>query len=259
MSLQYDNVTIVLQGILNENIDLVEILENYTKICKVVLSIYNTDLDKVKEICKNYQTVMIIENDITDYDQLPVIIDPEFKNCSLQELQKSVFQICTTKKGLDIVTTEYVVKSRVDHYYSGLHKFIEYGLDKKKIIVSSIFTRGCKDTYCACRYCLSDCLFMGKTNDIKLCFNICYTTRVLTRPETGIWRPYFLYVFNKKGIDIDNLDDETYVQHMMELVEVYCVNFLHPYKLKICNRIETHMWDVAKPTYDYLMVGCDYK
>ncbi len=259
MEFKYNNVTIVLQGILNQEINLIDTLELYTKLCKVILSIYTTDMEAVTKICQNFPSVTIVENHLEEYEKLSVIVDPEFRHCNAKSLQNGIFQICTTKKGLDIVNTEYVVKSRIDHYYSGITKFIEYGLLKKKIISSSIFMRGCKDTYCSCRYCLSDCLFMGKSTDIKLCFELCYNTRVLTRPETGIWKPYFLHIFNKRGIDINSVDDETYVKYMAELVEIYCVNYMHPYRLKICNRIETHMWDKAKSTEDYLIHGCDYK
>jgi hypothetical protein len=100
---------------------------------------------------------------------------------------------------------------------------------------------------------------MGVTSEIKLCFDLCYNEKMLTRPETGIWKPYFVYKFNEKGINIVDVDIDEYVNHMAEMVEIYCINNIEPYKLKICNRIETRMGDVEKTTKDYLLFGCDYK
>lgn len=257
MSVLYDNVTIMLQGILHDNIDLAEILTNYTKLCNIVLSIYTFDVDKVNAICKSFPTVTIVINDLEEYKKHPVTLDPEFAHCDTTALQRGHFHRCTTKKGLENINTEYVVKSRVDQYYSGLSKFIEHGIKTPKITTSSIYVRGCKDKVHACRYCLSDCLFMGKTSDIKLCIDLCYNTFLLTRPETGMWKPYIRYIFNQKGIDIDLVDDETYIQYMLNVVDVVCINKMYPYKLKICNRIVTYLHDNDKTTKEYITYGCD--
>jgi len=258
--MQYDNVTILLQGIINDQVDLYKTLEIYTKLCPVVLSIYTFDLDKVTKICESFPTVQIIENDLDEYSKLPVIIDPLVEHGILSVIQRLYFQICSTKKGLEYITTEYVVKSRVDHCYENIFKFIECGLRTQKIVSSSIFVRGCMDNNVInrCRYCLSDCLFMGKTSNIKLCFELCYDAKLLTRPETGIWTPYFTHIFKEKGIDINSVDDETYVKYMVDVVEVYCVNELCPYTIKLWDNVHTYLHDSVKSTYDYLMCGCDY-
>jgi len=252
----YSNVTILLQGILNRDINLIDILIVYIKLCNVVISVYRSDLPQVLEICKSFPTVIVVENDIEEYKKIPVTIDNEFKSFSMQYLQNSFYQICTTKKGLSVIHTEYVIKTRVDHFYQNLSNFIQHGLDTKKIITSSIFVRGYKDRYG--KFCFSDCLFMGKMSDIKLCFDLSYNNFLLTVPELAIWKPYFVYIFKMKGIDILSVDDETYLQYMVELIDIYHINKLLPYKINIRNRIETHINDNNKTTKEYLMYGCDY-
>ncbi len=255
----YNNVTILLQGILNENIKLIDTLNNYTKICNVVLSVYKSDIKKVIDICKIFPEVIIVENDIEDYNKQPVIIEGEFAKYPLDFLQNGFFQICTTKKGLCVIHTEYVLKSRIDHFYSNLHNFIQHGLNTKKIISSPIFVRGCNDPFFPCRYHLSDCLFMGKTSDIKLCFNLSYDNKLLTFPELGIWKPFFINKFNTLQIDINSVDDETYLDNMLKLVDIFPIDELKPYKIKIANNINTCMESKPKTTRDYLTIGYDTK
>jgi hypothetical protein len=253
----YENVTILLQGILHKDINLAETLNVYTKLCNVVLSVYKTDLDETLKICESFPGVIIVENDITEYDDIPLILDKKFSHCMLNNIYNGFFQICTTKKGLSVIHTEYVIKSRIDHYYSRMSKFIHHGLNTNKIISSSVFVRGCNDKQHPCRFCLSDCLFMGKTSDIKLCFNLCYENRLLTRPETGIWEPYFIHIFKLKGIDINSVNNDEYIKYMLELVDVYCITKLQPYKIKFRTGIETRMNDKLKTTQEYLTYGCD--
>ncbi len=258
MEVLYKNVTILLQGILHKDINLENTLNVYTKLCKVVLSIYKPDLDTVLEICKSYPTVIIVENNISDYENQIVTLDKQFTDCKISVLQNGFFQICSTKQGLSIIHTDYVVKSRVDHYYEKLEKFIKHGLlNQNKIISSSIFVRGCKGLKHPCRYNLSDCLFMGKTDDIKLCFKICYDNKLLTRPETGIWEPYFIHIFKLKNININSINDDKYINYMTDLVDIYCINKIQPYKIKFGNEISTFINDRIKTTSEYLLYGCD--
>jgi hypothetical protein len=98
---------------------------------------------------------------------------------------------------------------------------------------------------------------MGKTNDIKLCVKLGYENRLLTHPERGLWKPYFEYIFNLKGINISSVNDETYVQYMSELVDIYCINNIKTYKLKFRNGIKTYIEDTNKTTKEYLTFGCD--
>jgi hypothetical protein len=259
MTPQFTNVTILMEGALFPDINLHETLNIYTKVCNVVLSIYKTDLDAIKQICTSFPNVVIIENDINEYKSQPVRIDPEFKNHTAISLLLGYCQICSVKKGLEYIDTPYVVKTKIDHCYGNICEFIQYGLTTNKIIASSLFQRGCQDKSIPnrSRYCLTDTLFMGKTSDIKLCFDLCYENRLLTRIATGIWTPYFIHIFKNKGIDINDVDDESYAKYMGEVVDIYCVNKLGSYKFKYFNNVMTYMYDNDKTTYEYLMYGCD--
>lgn len=259
MSVLYNNVTIMLQGILHDEVDLVNTLTLYTKLCNVVLSIYVFNADSVMAMCSSFNNVSIVLNDLSEYERDQVTVDEAFKHCDINALHKGYFQICTTKKGLDAVTSEYVIKSRVDHYYEGIEEMIKCCINTDKIVISSVYVRGCHDRNAdhTSRCCFSDCLFMGKTEKLQLCFVLCYNKKLLTRPETGQWTPYFEYVFEQMGLDVQSIDDETYLQIMLQLVEIMCINSLGSYRLKICNRIETYLYDTNKSTKEYLLYGCD--
>jgi hypothetical protein len=104
----FEDVTILLQGMLHDDINLHEILNVYANLCNVVISVYKKDIDKVNEVSKEFENVTIIENDQSEYEKTPLIVDQDFKNCEVRVLQSGFFQICTTKKGLDIINTKYV-------------------------------------------------------------------------------------------------------------------------------------------------------
>ena len=259
MSLLFDNVTILIEGPFCPDICLYETLNIYTKICNVVLSIYKTDIDAINDICESFSNVRIIENDIDEYKKHEVRIDPEFKNHTAISLLLGYCQICSVKKGLEYINTPYVVKTKMNHCYENIQKFIEHGLNTQKITASSLFHRGCCDGCIAnrSRYCLTDTLFMGRIEDIKLCFDLCYENRLLTRVATGIWEPYFIHIFKEKGIDINSVDDETYMKYMLDVVNIYCFNKLGPYRFKYFDDVRTYMPDNDKMTFEYLIYGCD--
>jgi len=252
-----NNITILLYGNLHEDISLIDTLNVYTKLCNVVLSVYKSDIDKVLEIRKLFPTIIIVANDITEYEKHPLKVNKQFVTWNTLHLQNGFFDICMIKLGLSVIHTKHVLVSRIDHYYSCLSKFIEYGLNAEKIVTSSIYVRGCKDRFFPFRFHFSNCLFMGKTNDIKLCFNLCYNNGLLTCPELGIWKPYFTHIFNIKSIDINTVNDEMYVEYVSELMDVYSINNVGPYKIKLDCGIKTHMNDNNKTTKEYLTYGCD--
>lgn len=256
---QFADVTIILEGRLYTEISLYETLSTYTKVCNVILSIYDTDINEINKICESFPEVIIIENNISEYKRHPVRIDQQFKNHTAISLLSGYVQICCVKKALEYVITPYVVKSKIDHYYKNIHKFIEHGLKTNKITSSSLFQRGCQDNNIPnrSRFCLTDTLFMGKIENIKLCFDLCHANALLTRVATGIWSPYFVHIFKLQNISIDLVDDETYIKCMEEVVDIYCINNFGPYKFKYFDSVREYMHDNTKTTINYLTYGCD--
>lgn len=251
---KYDNTTILIEGQFIPDIDLNELLQTYTPLCDVVLSIYDTDYDKIKKICDQYNNVHIIHNNIQKYRQIPLRIDTQFKNHTAISLLSGFIQICSIRKALKHINTKYIVKTKIDHFYGGMDKFITLG-QTDKITLSSLFQRGCKDNNIPnrSRFCLTDTLFMGLTATLRNCFDLCYDNKLLTRVATGIWSPYFMDVLK----DIDIADDNDYAREMEKLVTIHNVNEFGPYKLKYFNNVRNYMHDNTKSTYDYLLYGCD--
>ena len=147
-------VTILLQGVINPNIDLNKTITEYKQYGKIVLSIYKNEYEYIINNIKHLEDLDIVLNDIDTYDN--EILKFPLKSSHYYQLQ-------TTKKGLEKINTEYVIKTRVDHYYSNLNLFIQKCFDTDKIIVLSHYIRG----FSQYTYHLSDCLFMGKTIEIK--------------------------------------------------------------------------------------------
>ena len=245
----FNDVTILLQGVLHKDISLSDILDSYTKFCNVILSIYDTEYDSVESIAKNYKNVTIVKNNLESFTNVlrqrnQLSPHPYYNN--------SYYQICTTLAGLEHVTTPYVVKSRVDHYYEGIDGFIKTGLEKDKLISSSLFVRG----YSLKPYHLSDCLFMGKKEYIQKGFSYAERTFHESWPEYLIWKSYFTAFSHEVNVDLNSLNEGQYYDFMDKHVHIYCINNFSKFRFKFKDIIITRSEDYDKSTLEYLRHGC---
>lgn len=245
----FNDVTILLQGVLHKDISLSDILDSYTKYCHVILSIYDSDYDIAQQIAKKYENVTLVVNNVHD-----------FKN-ALQERKlyshsdyhnNCYYQIRTTLMGFTHVTTPYVVKSRVDHFYEGLDDFIRTGLKIKKLVSSSLYVRG----YSMSSYHLSDCLFMGCTDHIQKGLVYAEKNYHETWPEVFIWKSYFTVFFQQFGLELHKLTKEQYYENMEKYVHIYSINNFPRFRIKVMREIMTSFDDRQKTTTEYLQRGC---
>lgn len=89
------------------------------------------------------------------------------KKPSVNGKQNSNLQIESTKRGLKLVDTKYVIKMRGDEYYSNI-KDLEalISSNENKIITSPVFFR----SPTMCKYHVSDHLIIGTTENLKKMF-----------------------------------------------------------------------------------------
>ena len=256
MSYQYyNNVTIILQGIINKNVDIFNTLSEYINYGQIIISIYDEleDIDIINNIKKTFPTVTIAHNNLKD-NKLELTELNKFTNTPYMD--NCYYQIKSTLKALEYVNTEYVVKSRVDHYYKSVDDFIIWGIHQNKIISSSIFVRGVNYA----KYHLSDCLFSGKTCEISKMMNLALQNYNPGCPEVNIWKPYILHIAKINNVNLECLDDNSYAEFMAKYFYIYCINRHASYKINYRKIINTYINDRDKTTIDskeYFLLGCD--
>lgn len=250
-----ENTTIILQGCINREVDVFNTIANYQNYGQVILSIYIDleDMNTIIKIANNFPSIHIINNNFIQYKNDLVNMN---KYESIPYLDNCYYQIRSTKKSLQKVISNYVVKTRIDHYYGSMGDFIRLGIDQNKIISSSVFVRGVDYA----RYHLSDHLFCARTNDMKNIFDLALQNYSPGCPEINIWKPFIFYKASLENINLDMLDNNSYADWMAKMFYVYCINRHSNYKLRYQNNIVTSLNDRDKTHNDskeYFLLGCD--
>jgi hypothetical protein len=240
-----NTITILLQGVININVNIFQIVEDYSKYGQVIISTYD-DYDTLivcDEILSKYPKTIIINNNLNNLsaqnDLFGINYDPI-------KSHNYYFQLKTTLAGLEKATTPYVLKSRVDHHYADINKLIMHGIGSKKMVVSSNFVRGFSHR----KYHFSDCLFFGETSEIIRMYNLSYKYYIPNKntlpclppfacPEVSIWRPYLLDLAAKEYFDIELADIESYIQFICTKISIYCINLHKSYRVKYTSGIYT--------------------
>jgi len=221
-------ITIILQGITCPDVDIIKTLTEYTKLARVILSIYLSveSADLIEKIRVEFPSILIIDNDQSELEKLCI---QKFGNVPKGN-KHTFFQLNCMINALHHVTDQYVIKSRVDHYYGNLDKFIEK-LYTNKIVSSSNCIRGSKSIYG--KYHLSDSLFGGLTSEIKRVYELAIlSNKLLDIPEIILWKPYLTTKFNE--LKLPNESDREYSNSMCELVTVYSI-YMTVFKIRLNN------------------------
>ena len=245
-----EDVTILLQGILNKDVDIFETIELYSLSGHIVLSVY--DDEYTKNICNRIlelypNDVSVVYNNLETYQK-------EFEEIKKRYNERIInnfyFQFKTTINGLQTIHTKYVVKSRVDHYYSDIDKLIAHGIVTKKLVSSSLHIRGLFDKRHPTYYFhMSDSLFFGETIKIKqmlyLANQMSFTSIMMEKgAEVRLWKPYLIMLAESEGLKLDDThikhgeDYEymlKYVHFLNSKITVYPANLHNSFKIKFGN------------------------
>ena len=256
------DVTILLQGILNKDIDIFQTIELYSLSGHIVLSVYDDEYTKniCNQILKLYPTdVSVVYNNLETYKREYEEIK---KNYNDPTLNNFYFQLKTTISGLENIQTKYILKSRVDHYYSDIDKFIAHGIISKKIISSSLYVRGLFDKkYPKAYFHMSDLLFFGETIKIKemlyLSQEMCFTPSMMGNGcEVRVWKPYLITLAKLEGLNIDDTNIKhgedyeymmKYVQFLNSKINIYPVNLHDNFKIKLGKNNVIHTKNDKQP------------
>ncbi len=275
--LNKDNITIILQGIICDNINILDTIAEYINYGKIILSIYKnkTDPNILNAINNNYPSVLIIDNNIGEYDleyynllYNTDIYDKYINNIPIKHI---FYQIKSMINVFKYVNTEYIIKFRIDHYISNLSNFIECCINTNKIVSSSYFIRG----FSQYKYHISDCLFGCKSVVIEQIYNLAYNNFInninLVIPEVILWYSYIYNIYN----NIDSINDvNKYAELLSNIFYIYPINFHNNYNIKLSKTVRneivdyteysnyniiTKFIDVPKTTKDYFIKGIDIK
>jgi hypothetical protein len=247
-----DNVTIILQGIFSDEVNIFTTIDLYIKYAHVILSIYDTPSQKViaDQISEKYSSVLIVYNNLDTFkkeyfDKTNTHIEP----------QNTFYQIKTTLSAIDKSSTEYIVKSRVDHFYSNIYDFIQVGLSTEKILITSNWIRNARY-----RFHASDCLLMSNRHIVQNIFldseSGFYTKSYDYIPEVLIWMPYLKKKALNQGTDIES--DRNYISFMVNTFIIFNILNHKEYRLKTswAGVITKILEDPNKNDEDFWRIGC---
>ena len=244
------DVSILLQGVFNREVNILETIADYRRWGQVILSVYD-----------NYENLLICENILEKYAEVIIV----YNNYSAYEdeirgLDKKIYydnyyyQIQTTLKGLAQVDRPYVVKSRVDHYYSDMNKLIAHGIGSDKLVSTSCFVRGFEHV----KFHMSDCLYFGPTEKIKKMVDFGSLKYSVENAEVKLWKPYLVDLAKQENLDIELANLDTYIKFMKSKVSIFCINLHNTYKVKYASGVYTQIYDLDKSDEEYLIWGTDF-
>jgi hypothetical protein len=262
---KFDNITLVFQGVIYDNILLLRIIEHYKPLSKIVISTYFKDnMRFYYSLMKAYPDITIINNDITYFEELLIdsgnicIYEDSYRNSYTNNY---FYQIKTTEAALNYVDTEYVIKSRVDFFFSNMEEFINETMEHgSKITCMSIFIRN----YGFCithglKYHPSDICYGGKTETVKRVSEdeINEFRLDIISSEERKWRHYCNKKLAEKGLDEAAIfeTDQRYADFMSSIFHVYPIN---KHDNDYSFRDITYFEDNVKPTVDYFIHGYGY-
>jgi hypothetical protein len=238
-----NDVTIILQGELN-NVNLLASLNEYQNYAKtIIVSSYFIDNIELKNnILDNFPEIILIDNDINEFMSQPEIID--YKN------ERCFFQVSTVRKALKYVNTPYIIKTRVDNYFSNLDKFIcEVINNKNKITCIDIYVRG----FYHFKYHPSDILFGGSYENLTNVFNNKHNFDTYI-PEIIIFKNYILRKLKDLNIDVNEFENniDLYGDTMDQIFNIYNISNFEIYYFKNATFKISN-----KSTKDFFKSGCD--
>ena len=233
------DVTILLQGVLNNEIDILKTIELYSLYGNIVLSVYDNEITKntCNQILDSYPNVRIIYNNFETYETEFNTLIKSYNNKE-KNIDNFYYQLKTTINGLNDIQTPYVLKSRVDHYYSDIDKFIYHGIASNKLVSSSLCVRGYFSPYL---FHMSDQLFFGKTALIKQMCNLsqkmCFTPIMMNHvAESRLWKPYLKMLAHSEGINLDEKNHNfhiNYIEFLNRKVTIFPINLHDNFKINL--------------------------
>jgi hypothetical protein len=236
------DITIIIQGYIINEVDLITTITEYQKYGKIIISSYfENHVDLKKNILDNFPTVILIDNDINDFSSQFDKSNYNHRHC--------FFQISTCQKALQYVNTPYIIKTRTDNYFSNINKFIyEVINNPEKITSIQYYIRGFHN----CKYHPSDILFGGSYDNITSIFNNTHNFDS-NIPEVIIFKNFILQKIKNMDMDIHDVDNniDIYAETMSKIFNVYNISNLEPYYFKNYNFNHSNV-----STIDFFKHGC---
>lgn len=252
-----NDVTIILQGCIYTYELLENIMNEYNKFADIVVSTYfENHLEFINSMILKYPNITFIDNNLEKYKN-ELIENNNYVNNNY--VNNYYYQIKTVENAIKNVKTKYVIKSRVDFYFSEMENFIKE-MKKHDDIVSCISVYVRNYDFCInnkLKYHPSDICYGGTfdiINNISMeeIKNFCLE---IICPEHRKWKHYCKYKMEMMDIQesyvLENVDN--YSTFMSSIFFVYPINTNNSvYVFKNINYFN----DKIKTSKEYFMYGC---
>lgn len=245
------NTTIILQGVMSDYINLEKTIEEYFPLFDIIIYTYPDNpknIEILNNIKEKYPLIKIIYGSVEE--NLRYLEDVLGLKIEYKVYNNIFHQLTSLIKVLPHIREEsrFVIKSRVDCFFSDLDEFQnEMFANEDKIVSSSMYTRG----ELFIKYHPSDILFGGKRENMELLFTEAfnnykdiYTRRLFSRPEQFVHWPYINAMKGK--------EEDDYVSLMERLYKIFSINRHSSYSF----RGNSNVVDVDVCTRDYFKYGC---
>jgi hypothetical protein len=141
-----NQVTIVLQGCIHTFELLEKIIDEYNKFANIVVSTYFVNyLENINCMILKYPNITFIDNNLEKYKNELIENNNYCESQSNEQnnyMNNYYYQIKTVENAMKHVKTKYVIKSRVDFYFSEMENFMKEMLKRDDIISCiSIYVR----------------------------------------------------------------------------------------------------------------------
>ena len=228
ISYNINDVTIIMEGVLRY-VDIIEICESYMYLCKQIIISSYIDKELIKKIKKKIPNVLILNSDIHMVRSKTMDIYYKNKNW-IGKVHKGCEQFHHMYNSLPLVTTKYVVKTRVDQLFSNFNYFIEMVVNTNKVIMFPLYVRGSM----AMKYHAGDMLFGCSTEKMKSIWYNNHNINVKSRlAEPAVWRAWMdSQAHNMNLKQINEMSHVEYGSFCAKLFIIFDEEKLRPYSIK---------------------------
>ena len=195
--------------------NLIQTVKKYKSLCnQIIISSYLSQ-NLIEKLKQNVPNIIIINN---DYDTVRLNTEKKYpKRRTCRRVKKGFEQFHHIYNALPLIKTPYVLKTRVDQFFSNLDYFIHTMINNDKVVMFPFYIRGALVSKCH----PSDMLFGCSTKKMKEIFPLERVHQKFQLIERAIWT-HWMFTHQKinKKKSIQKMNNHEYGLFCSELFSV---------------------------------------